>query len=219
MARKISFSPNEWYHIYNRGTEKRNIFSSQSDYNRFVSLLYICNGSIPVHLARQGRTLAEIHNIDRGKPLVQIGAYCLMPNHFHLLLCELEQGGVSRFMQKLTTAYTMYFNMRQERTGVLFQGRFKATHADNDQYLKHLISYIHLNPIKLIYPKWKEDGIKDPRRAEKYLQQYRYSSYLDYIGHNRSERTIINKTALPEYFRTPHDIKSLIRDWLNYQIP
>ena len=88
-----------------------------------------------------------------------------MPNHFHILVKEKIENGISKFMGKLTTGYSMYFNKRYDRTGSLFQGVFKSVHADSDEYLKYLFAYIHLNPIKLINPEWKENGIKDKNRA------------------------------------------------------
>jgi len=219
MGRNIIFAPGEFYHLYNRGTEKRNIFTSQSDYERFLALLYAANGTVQLQLERQGSTLPEIRDLDRGEILVNIAAYCLMPNHFHLLVREKEDNGISRFMQKLITGYTMYFNTRHERTGALLQGRFKATHADSDQYLKYLIAYIHLNPVKLIDPEWKENGIEDRKRADDYLRRYKYSSYLDYLGFERPEQVIISRNALPRYFETHRDFTSNIREWLEYQKP
>lgn len=176
----------------------------------------MCNGAAAVHLQLQGRTLKDLALEDRGEPLISIGAYCLMPNHFHLLVHELKDGGISRFMQKLTTGYTMYFNKRYERTGALFQGKFRAAHANNDSYLKYLVSYIHLNPVKLIEPKWKENGIGDRVSAEEYLKGYVYSSYLDYAGVDRVEHCILDKNALPEYFLTHDDFNKNLMEWLDY---
>ncbi len=217
MSRNITFAPGEYYHLYNRGTEKRNIFSTKADYERFLSLLYLCNGTSPVHLQRQGRTLTENLENEMSGQLVDIGAYCLMPNHFHLLVREVTNGGISRFVQKLTTGYTMYFNTRHERTGALFQGKFKATHVDSDNYLKYLISYIHLNPVKLIDPNWKENGISNRKQAEAYLEKYRYSSYLDYLGRERIEAAILNKASLPDYFETRVGFKESVTEWLSYK--
>jgi len=217
MSRNVILAPGEYYHIYNRGTEKRNIFSHPRDYERFLALMFLCNGEVQVHLRHQGRTLAEVLDIDRGKPLVEICAYCLMPNHFHFLLHEVQEEGISRFMQKLITGYTMYFNRRHERTGALFQGKYKATHADSDQYLSYLISYIHLNPIKLIDRKWQENGIKNKQGAEQHLESYYYSSYLDYIQPAREETRVIDKNALPKYYVTPKDFQESLRDWLKYK--
>lgn len=120
-------------------------------------------------------------------------------------------------MQKLITAYTMYFNKRHKRSGVLFQGKYKATHAQSDPYLMHLIAYIHLNPVKLIDPKWKENGIKDRKKAEDYLNDFHYSSYLDYINDDRLETRLINKNILPKYFETPDDFKESVNLWLKYK--
>ena len=218
MARNITFAPGEFYHLYNRGTEKRNIFTNKQDYERFLCLLYLCNGEVAANINRQGRTFTDLLEPDQGKKLVEITAYCLMSNHFHLLVREIQDGGISRFMQKITTGYTMYFNKKYERSGALFQGRFKATHASEDRYLKYLISYIHLNPVKLIEPGWKESGIANRKQAEMYLEKYRYSSYLDYLETTRVENKIINKEAFPEYFESPKDFKSSVTEWLSYNV-
>lgn len=215
MSRKMTFSPHEWYHLYNRGTEKRDIFQSEKDYDRFLRLLYLCNGSIHADLKLQGETLYDAREVPRGETLVDISAYCLMPNHFHLLIREKEaKGGISRFMQKLTTGYTMYFNKRHERNGALFQGVFKSRHVDSDRYLKYLISYIHLNPVKLIDPTWKENGIAHREAAASFLKKYRYSSYMDFAGEQRLENIVLNQTALPQYFDQPRDFESSLTEWL-----
>ncbi len=217
MTRSINFATDEFYHLYNRGTEKRNIFSSDSDRKRFLTLLYICNSAKSVDLKLQGRTLEEVLQIDRGPALVEIGSYCLMPNHVHLLVRAKKENGISRFMQKLMTAYTMYFNKRYERSGALFQGKFKATHVADDRYLKYLIAYIHLNPVKIFDPKWKEGGIRDRAGAETFLENYRYSSFLDYWKkESRPERFILTKDSLPAYFENGNDFRKAITEWLSY---
>jgi len=217
MGRNIIFAPDEFYHLYNRGTEKRRIFLQKSDYERFLTLLFQSNSTSPVHLARQGRTLAELGETDRRETLVDICAYCLMPNHFHILVKERSDNGISSFMQKISTGYTMYFNKKYERTGALFQGRFKATHANTDRYLKYLFTYIHLNPVKIIEPNWKESGISNQKRAQEYLEKYKYSSYLDYLGNNRLEKNILSMEASPKYFESSGSIKKDIKEWLNYE--
>ena len=214
------FSIGEYYHIYNRGTEKRDIFLDKADYLRFIVLLYISNNTDIVHISNlinQGESLMKILNIDKQDTLVDIGAYCLMPNHFHILVKEKIENGISKFMGKLTTGYSMYFNKRYDRTGSLFQGVFKSVHADSDEYLKYLFAYIHLNPIKLINPEWKENGIKDKNRANAFLGKYSYSTYFDYSNNgNRTEARIINKNAFPEYFSSKKDFDDFINDWLSY---
>lgn len=217
MPKNVTFAEGEFYHLYNRGTEKRKIFTTKADYERFLALLFVCNGKIAVDLKIQGRTLYEIQHIMKGESIVDICCYCLMPNHFHLLVREKVKGGISRFMQKLQTGYTMYFNKRYKRNGTLFQGKYKAQHANEDRYLSYLIAYIHLNPVKLIDPAWRENGIKDRKSAELFLRNYQCSSFTDYCGVNRLEKLIIDKNALPKYAETKEAFKRMVTDWLDYK--
>lgn len=214
MQRKLTFSVGEYYHLYNRGVEKRKIFIKEKDWIRFQKLIYLANGTNPIRFREiEGQTF---DSIDRGDPLVAIGAYVLMPNHFHILIKEIVKNGLSRFMEKLATGYSMYFNKKYERVGPLFQGRFKGEHVDNDEYLKYLYAYIHLNPVKLIEPNWKEIGIKDEKRALKYISQYYYSSHQDYCGIKREEGAILSKNEFPLYFSKIHDFKIYINDWITF---
>ena len=217
MTRNFLFSIGEYYHCYSRGTEKRRIFLSKKDYERFVALLFVCNSTKTIHLSDcHKKSFLEIFNMEREDNIVEIGAYGLMPIHFHLLLREKQEGGISLFMQKLITAYTMYFNKKYERTGALFESSFKAEHSNKDRYLKYLFSYIHLNPIKIIDSRWKEGGIKNSKRTGEFLDKYEYSSYLDYLENNRPQSIIINKKAFPNYFANKKVFKEEMSDWLNY---
>lgn len=214
MERKFKFSVDEFYHVYNRGNNKTLIFLSREDKIRFQKLLFVCNSSKPVVFKSiQGLPL---DTIDRGDPLVEIGAYCLMDNHFHFLVREKIDGGISRFLEKVSTAYSMYFNKKYARTGALFEGTFRAKHVDTDEYLKYLFAYIHLNPVKMIDGSWKETGIKDREQAKEYLRRYAFSSYLEYTGRSRPEGKILNKGAFPEYFSEHQDFENFIEDWLSY---
>lgn len=215
MARRqVSFATGEYYHLYNRGVEKRKIFLSPLDYDRFAALLYLCNGSQPVLVRDLRMPLSEAFGVDRGATLVDIGAWCLMPNHFHLLVRQRIEGGVSAFMHRIATAYAMYFNTKNERSGALFQGPFKATHADSDRYLKYLFSYIHLNPLKLINPDWKDAGVADRRTTLDFISQYQYSSYLEYAGKDRLASAILRRAPFPKYFPSPADFLSTIFSWI-----
>lgn len=218
MSRNIDLAPDEFYHIYNRGTDKRKIFQSDRDYERLLALLYACNGDTRVDLKLQGSTLYEFLALDRGEDTIDLCAYVLMPNHFHLIVRSRTDGDVSKFMQKIATGYTMYFNTRQERSGALFQGRFKARHVDSDTYLAYLIAYIHLNPVKLIEPQWKEGKIANRKKAEDFLRTYRWSSYQDYLGVERREKVIIDKNALPEYWSAPRSFEAFVTDWLGHDV-
>lgn len=209
----------EYYHLYNRGTDKRDVFMDAYDRNRFMTLLYLCNSREMVNIEnqfRKGLTFSELMKVDRDRDIVHIGAYCLMLNHFHILIREKEENGISLFMQKLSTAYTMYFNKKYKRSGALFEGTYKSRHIDTDEYLKYLFSYIHLNPVKIIEPRWKENSIVDRVRAKKYLEKYYCSSYLDYIGLARKESKILERGAFPEYFSKPKDFSDFIEDWLSF---
>lgn len=200
------FVVDEWYHCYNRGVDKRKIFEDVRDYERFLLGLFVGNSEIPVHISNlKSSRLQEALNddsLERGDPLVEIGAYCLMPNHFHLLIRETTEGGIAKFMQKLCTGYTMYFNTKYERTGALLSGTFKSKHVSDDRYLKHLVSYIHLNPAELFNPKWKI-GQENPHKIKKNLEEYRYSSLPDFFGQKRLESSIIGETLFDLYETIP----------------
>lgn len=214
MERKLNFSIGEYYHIYNRGNNRSLIFLDDKDRQRFQKLLYLCNSKKPVVF----KTIQEmpLDKVERGETLVDIGAYCLMPNHFHILLKEKIENGISKFLEKLSTAYSMYFNKKYDRTGRLFENRFKATYLGEDRYLKYIFSYIHLNPIKIIDPLWKENGITDLQKSKIYLSEYEYSSYVDYMNSTRVEKCILNTSAFPEYFPDLKEFEQFIDEWLNF---
>ena len=213
MARKISFAPDEFYHLYNRGNDKRLIFKSERDQERFMKLLYLCNGQNPFHFFYLERT--REYEFNRGNPLLEIISYCLMDNHFHILVKEKKDGGISNFMHRGLTSYTMYFNKLNDRKGRLFETNFQARHIDSDEYLQYVHAYIHLNPVKIIEPKWKDIGLKNIPKAKQFLNSYCYSSYLDWQGRERVENKIISKDAYP-HFDTRKELDDYIQNWLIY---
>ena len=206
MAVRNPFAVDEWYHCYNRGVDKRTVFEDAGDYNRFLLLLYLGNGSVPLRLSnlknQNIRAVLKDISLEREEPLVEIGTYTLMPNHFHLALKEITKSGIAIFMQKIFTAYTMYFNKKYERTGALFAGPFKSRHVDDDRYLKHLVSYQHLNVVELFEPKWK-DGFGNLKKIERQLKEYPYSSLPDFLGHKRPERKILGDSIFELYDSIP----------------
>ena len=202
--RKVSFVMGEFYHVYNRGNSKQIIFRDKQDYNRFLALLYAVNTKQNLIFRL---VLNDMYKFDREERLVSIGGYCLMPNHFHLLLTEVDGGSISKFMQKLTTAYSMYFNEKYDRTGSLFEGKFKSEHSGEDRYLKYLFSYIHLNPVKLVDKNWKTKKIQNKQKILKFLKNYYYSSYKDYLGEKRIESAILNREDFPDYFPDKRNLK------------
>lgn len=215
-TRTIDLVEGEYYHVYNRGTEKRTIFMDTADYVRFMELLFLSNSTKPVNVRNIRRDHNSIYDFDSGDKLVAIGAYCLMPNHFHILATPIIEGGLSTFMNKLSTGYSMYFNKRYKRTGSLFQGSFRSKHANGDEYLKYLFSYIHLNPIKLIQSDWKEIGVKNIDTTFQYVSSYRYSSLMSYLNLGGKYKVIINPEKFPEYFPSSENIKHELFEWLKY---
>lgn len=205
--RKQSFAEGEYYHLYNRGTEKRTIFLDEQDYNHFLFLMYICNTSKSI----ESRNVDE--SFDREETKVDIGVFCLMPNHFHILVREKTEKGISTYMRKLLTAYSMYFNKKYKRTGKLYEGVFKSIHASNDRYLKYLYSYIHLNPAKLIDKDWKNGRNKNAGRLLEYVFSYPYSSLGEYA---EGKFKITNPLVFPVYFKKPTDHKKELLDWLSF---
>ncbi len=216
MARNHVFAPGEYYHVYARGVEKMPVFREDSDYIRFIEGLYLLNTEQRINVRDVKKELSlgltsgdegAIFEFERGETLVDIGAYCLMPNHFHILVREkdAEGKGVSKFMQKLMTSYTMYFNKKNDRTGAVFGSSFKTQHITGDTHLKYLFAYIHLNPKEII-------GAQN-------LLNYEYSSYPEYLGNTRAEKNVINPSAFPEYFASSSEIEDEIAEWMNYESP
>ena len=166
------------YHVLNRGVEKRRVVENDADRLRFLHDLYAFND--------QNATLNYIlPNRQKERPrklLVQIHAFCLMPNHYHMILSPLVENGIPLFMKKLSMGYTKYFNEKYDRSGALWQGKYKRILVERDAHFLYLPYYIHLNPLDLAFPEWREGKVKDTRKALEYLEKYRWSSHLDYMG-------------------------------------
>src|SRR3989338_4613367 len=143
------FAIGEYYHIYNRGVEKRVIFENQKDWDRFLTCMTVFNTKHPVgslHEFTLARNKSGKSKTNKQEcPLVHFICFCINPNHFHFILKEIVDGGISEFMNRLSGGYTMYFNERYNRSGVLFQGRFKSKHINTNAYLLHLSAYVNLN--------------------------------------------------------------------------
>lgn len=145
--RKEQLAIGDYYHVYNRGVDKRDIFFDKEDFGRFLRTMREFNNQEPVGGLRMHQFYGDQHKKEsrRSEPLVHIICYCLNPNHFHMVLEQVTERGVERFMHRLGTGYTKYFNARHKRSGTLFQGRFKAAHITTDEYLLHVSVYVNLN--------------------------------------------------------------------------
>jgi len=210
------FVNNEIYHIYNRGVEKRKIFLDEKDYLRFIHDLFEFNDIVLALHRNPSDKRGGVGLLPVRKPrnlLVNILAFCLMPNHFHLLLIQKQDVGITNFMRKMGTGYTNYFNIKYDRVGHLFQGNFKAKIVQKDEYLLHLVNYIHLNPVEIVKPKWKDEKIKNLEEVKSFLENYRWSSFLDYIG-KKNFPSVTQRNFLLNFFSNDRDYKKEIFDWL-----
>lgn len=225
--RKVSLAPEEYFHVYNRGNSKQKIFLDDKDKDRFVKLLYLCNSTGCVNFRDDIiKSKIDAFDFERGETLVSIGAWVLMPNHFHLYITSSpkpclglkkdddDQTPISIFLHKLCTSYVKYFNKKYDRKGSLFEDKFKSVHVENDSQAKYLFSYIHLNPVNLIRPSWKEKGIEDFEEALSFLDKYHWSSYHDHRGTLRKENKILDLNNFPEYFSNKIDFDSEIISWI-----
>ncbi|TRZ79297.1 hypothetical protein D4R86_06105 [bacterium] len=228
------FVNDQIYHIYNRGVEKRNVFLSDEDRFRFVHDLFEFNDTKPALHIYTGHQLGEVGlpqvNLNKQKQtknpkvrkprklLVEILVFCLMPNHYHLLLMQKRENGITQFMRKLGTGYTNYFNQKYERVGSLFQGKFKAVLIKKESQLLWIVHYIHLNPIELYEKNWKERKIKNIDIALDNLYKYRWSSLFDYTG-RRNFPSVTQREFLLDIFGGEKSYKKEISDCLtNFNI-
>ena len=207
--RKFQFEENQICHIYNRGVDKRDIFLSNKDYARFIHYLFELNNKNKIfnvgYRINQNQTIeVRPQYLKKRKPrelLVEVLAFCLMPNHYHLILKQKKENGISKFMQKIGTGHTMYFNSEHGRDGSLFQGKFKAIPIDSDPYLIHLLNYIHFNPLKL------------PNINSSNLKKYRWSSFPDYVG-TKNFPSVTSREFLLNYYGSEEKYKKDAEEWL-----
>lgn len=198
-SRIFPFVNVQFYHIYNRGTEKRPIFENRRDQNRFIQTIsyYQLEGPKP----RFSNSFKNpFLKPDLNKKLVDIVCFCLMPNHFHFLLKQKKDGGITEFLSKLSNSYTKYFNTKHKRVGPLFQGEFKAVLVESDEQLLHLSRYIHLNPL-VSY-------------VVKNLDLYEWSSYKEYT--NSKSNGICAKEDILGFFKSPEKYKQFVLDQVDY---
>ena len=215
--RKEPFTTGDYVHVYNRGNRKQPIVLDEADRKRFLEMLYYFNADVSIQnifseLCKKNFkfNLKWPEDWPEHKPIVKILAFVLMPNHFHLLLKETIDGGTSKFMQKLGTGITNYFNEKYDESGSLFQGSYKAKRVDRDPYLGYLSAYVQLkNPLELI-----KDGFKEAKNnfdhAFDLAVKYPYSSLAFYVTNNTSP--IIEKEILGDLFPTPAAYKEFCRD-------
>lgn len=208
----------ELIHTLNRGVDKRKIFLDEQDYFRFIHDLFEFNEQDWINTTyyrfHKSNDIAS-RNIERKprKLLVDIHAFCIMPNHYHLLLTSRVKDGISKFMKKLNMGYAKYFNQKYNRVGALFEGRYKSVLIKEEAHFIHVPYYIHCNPLDLKYPTWRNRSLKTPKAALKFLDSYRWSSHLDYMG-KKNFPSVTNRNLLLKFFGGPKEYQKALEEWL-----
>lgn len=218
----------EIYHVVARGVEKRDIFLDTEDKIRFIHNLFQFNDEEPVSWIYRagfrsgqnskftGSDPVELKKRRKRKLLVEILSFCLVLNHFHLLIRQLKNKGISEFMKKVNGGYAVYFNKKYNRPGHLFQGRFRAVHIEDEEQLKNGFVYIHVNPVDFIEPNWKEKGIKNVKKVIRFLENYRWSSYSDYLG-KKNFPSLTNRDFLSKILGGPKGCQRFVENWILYK--
>jgi len=212
----------EIYHVLSRGVDKRKIFLNDQNYFRFIHNLFEFNNSEWVSTSGQRKfnqcaDIASRHigqeSRKKRKLLVDIHAFCLMPNHYHLLLSSRVKDGIPRFMKKLNMGYAKYFNIKNDRKGALFESRYKSILIESESHFMYLPHYIHLNPLDLNMPEWREHKLRNVTGAINFLENYRWSSFPDYIGH-KNFPSVTNRTFLLDVFGGVNKYKARVEEFL-----
>jgi len=207
-VRKTIFANEEIYHVFNLGVERRPIFMDKREYDRgLLTLNFYRFKNLSTGLAQVLKLDQEKRNfflsqlMKQKERLVDILGYCLMPNHFHLLLKQLTEGGITKFIGDFSNSYTRYFNTRNKRIGHLFQGVFKAIRIEDNEQLIHVLRYIHLNPVVSLVIK------------ETDFEDYPYSSFSEYLSKREG---FCHKKMILDYFSSIEKLKSFTCDQIDY---
>jgi len=206
------FEGRQYYLLRNFGVEKKIIFSSQEDYDRFEAYLYLLNA---VESPRASNFFLDGRNADpfmaaRGEKLVAIGAYSFTQREFNILATPLVEKGIARFMQKLQTAYTMYFNKKYMRSGRLFHGAYSSSNAQTDNDLKYYFALVHLSPAQLFSDEWESSQSAELFALASNAVKYRYSSAGEYVT---KKNIITSPEIFPRYALHMGSVEKLVRAW------
>lgn len=226
--RKQQFVNDEIYHVVLRRIDDNLIFKDTNDYYRGIFSIYEFNTTKSITIRDRRKARAKIKTllketsrgpssvVDERDKLVEIFTFCFMPNHIHLLLKQLKDEGITKFMRKLGTGYGGYFNRKYSRKGYVFQNRFSAVRIKNNNQLKIVFVYIHTNPISLIEPQWKEKGIKNPKKTMKFLENYKWSSYPDYISKTNFP-SVTERNFILRIMKQERGCKEFVEYWVRYK--
>ncbi|MCX6722961.1 MAG: transposase [Candidatus Staskawiczbacteria bacterium] len=233
MPRQITQLVNdEIYHVVFRAVGDAVVFNDEDDYYRGIFSIYEFNNKNFVTI-REKRVLRNRFRgkiktyrsprpvslnglwVDERDKLVEILAFAFMPNHIHLLVRQLKDNGISQFMQKVGGGYANYFNKKYDRKGHLFN-QFRAVLVKTNKQFKNVFVYIHANPISLIEPGWKEKGIENPDKVTEFLENYKWSSYQDYIN-KKNFPSVTEREFMLEVMDGEHGCKEEVESWIKYK--
>jgi len=212
----------EIYHIVIRAIEGLKLFRDRRDYFRMIHDLFEFNNeeATPSYYREEQKQTRNVlvgfgKRYKNRRCLVEILAFCLMPNHLHLLLRQLKDGGISKFMRKIGAGYGGYCNKKYKRSGHLFQGRYRIVHIKDDKQLITTFVYIHTNPVAILVPNWKEKGISDRelQKLIKFLENYQWSSYPDYLD-KKIFPSLTNREFLLKEIGGIEEGQRFVNDWL-----
>jgi putative transposase len=230
--RKEQFETGRIYHIVLRGIDDNKLFKNIDDYYRGIFSIYEFNTINPVEILKRRSVRSRIKRFlkkieksgggpssatfDSRDKLVEVLTFSLMPNHIHLLIRQIKDGGIIKFMSKLGTGYAGYFNKKYGRKGHVFQNRFLSVPIKNDEQLKIVFAYIHVNSISLIEPKWKERGIRNFKKVMKFAKEYKWSSLSDYLG-KPNFPSVTDREFILETMGGKKACEKFVEDYIKYK--
>jgi len=204
--RKVVLANGEFYHVFNRSINNQPIFVNKRDCQRFIDLLFFYQKNPKIRFSHfmnlpLKERVSVFEQLNKNKKLAEISAFVLMPNHFHLLLQQKEQDGISLLLSRLTNSFTRYYNTKNNRKGDLFESVFKAVRVETEEQLIHLSRYIHINPVVSF--------VVD----EKNLISYPFSSFPAYL---KGESLFLDLKPVLTHFKNPQNYKKFVFDQIDY---
>lgn len=206
--RRVALATDEIYHVYNRSIARELIFTSLRNLKRALRIIEFYRFPQEIRFSKFKSLPKEskenyLLDLRKKKPLVDIYAFALMPNHYHFLVKQLQKKGIVKFVSNLQNSFAKYFNIKNDRNGALFQNSFKGVHIENDEQFIHVSRYIHLNPVTSYIIEFKN------------LSSYSWTSFSRYAG--RGENQFVNTDFLLKMFSPKNDYLKFVADQVDYQ--
>ncbi|MBI4101531.1 MAG: transposase [Candidatus Nealsonbacteria bacterium] len=225
--KKREFANKEIYHLVLRGLDNNLIFKDEDDYYRGIFSVYEFNNEKPIKIRERRKTNLKSKKrktitgtsyieVDDREKLVDVLAFCFMPDHVHLLVRQLKEGGITKFMRKVGTGYGSYFNKKYGRRGYVFQNRFASAHVKDGIQLRIVFVYIHASPASLVEAGLKERGIENPPGVLKFLLKYKWSSYPDYLS-KKNFPTVTERRSILSEMGGGEGCKKAVSSWIKYK--